>query len=66
MEKFYIDGIAIYINRSEGAVRNLVMRRAIPYRKVAGRLIFLKEEIDAWIENAPGLSLEQLDKERNR
>lgn len=38
---------ADFIGRSPGAVRNLVMRRAIPYRKVGGRLVFLRSEIEA-------------------
>ncbi len=51
---------ASYLGRSEGAVRNLVLRRAIPYRKVGGRLVFLKREIDDWIETAPGLRVEDV------
>jgi len=50
------------IKRSSGAVRNLVLRRAIPYRKVAGRLVFWKHEILEWIDGAPGLRLEEIDK----
>jgi hypothetical protein len=46
--------------RSKGAIRNLVLRRAIPYRKPAGRLIFLKEEIDEWIKIAPGKTLDKM------
>ena len=49
-----------YIRRSVGAVRNLCMRRQIPYRKVAGRLVFLRSEIDTWVKNAPGVRLEDL------
>jgi len=48
------------IGRSPGAIRNLVLRRAIPYRKVAGRLIFLRSEILKWIEEAPSVKLEDL------
>lgn len=47
------------IGRSVGAVRNLVLRRAIPYRKVGERLVFLRSEIEAWIQQAPGLSIEK-------
>ena len=50
--------VARFLNRSPGAIRNLVMRRDIPFRKVSGRLIFLREEIVAWIENAPGVRVE--------
>jgi hypothetical protein len=55
-----IDELASYISRSKGAIRNLVLRRAIPYRKPAGRLIFLKEEIDKWIKFAPGQTLDEI------
>lgn len=56
-----VDELQHYIKRSKGAIRNLVLRRAIPYRKPAGRLLFLKEEIDQWIAKAPGRTLEDVD-----
>ncbi|MGD0916947.1 MAG: helix-turn-helix domain-containing protein [Thermodesulfobacteriota bacterium] len=56
-----VEQLASYIKRSKGAIRNLVLRRAIPYRKPAGRLIFLKEEIDQWVQNAPGKKLEEIE-----
>ena len=43
---------------SKGAVRNLVMRRRIPFRKVGGRLVFIRREIRRWVESAPGIKLE--------
>ena len=52
---------AAFLGRSPGAVRNLVMRRAIPYRKVAGRLVFLRHELIEWIEGSPGLRPDELD-----
>ena len=51
------------IDRSPGAVRNLVMRKAIPFRKPGGRLVFLRSEIEKWIESAPGVRLEQIKKD---
>jgi excisionase family DNA binding protein len=54
---FGTQGAAEYLNRSAGAVRNLVLRRAIPFRKPGGRLVFIKSELDGWIETAPGLRL---------
>jgi len=50
------------VKRSPGAIRNLVMRRAIPYRKRSGRLYFVRKEILAWIMEAPGLNLEEIEK----
>jgi excisionase family DNA binding protein len=51
------------INRSSGAVRNLVMRRRIPFRKPGGRLLFLRSEIKKWIDDAPGVKIEDLEAE---
>ena len=51
------------INRSPGAVRNLVLRRKIPFRKPGGRLLFIREEIERWIEDSPGLTFQELKKE---
>jgi hypothetical protein len=59
-EKFLTtDECADFIGRTPGAVRNLVMRRMIPYRKPAGRLVFLKSEIEKWIVQSPGLTIDQ-------
>jgi predicted DNA-binding transcriptional regulator AlpA len=52
------------IGCTPGAVRNLVMRRMIPYRKPAGRLVFLTTEIEQWIYQAPGVTFEDIQKER--
>jgi excisionase family DNA binding protein len=49
---------AEYLERSPGAIRNLVLRRKIPFRKVGGRLVFIEEEIRTWIEKAPGMTLD--------
>ena len=46
------------ISRTPGAVRNLVLRRAIPFRKPGGRLMFIRSEIQAWIEDADGLTFQ--------
>lgn len=48
------------LKRSPAAVRNLVMRRLIPYRKPGGRLVFIKDELEQWVKRAPGVSIEEL------
>lgn len=53
--------VGIFLRRTPPAIRNLVMRRAIPFRKPGGRLVFIKSEIVAWIERAPGVRLEDID-----
>ena len=54
--------VAKLIHRTPGAVRALVMRRRIPFRKPGGRLVFIKREIEAWIDMSPGVRLDDLDK----
>ena len=36
----------------------MVMRKQIPYRKVAGRLVLFTDELDDWMDRSPGLPLE--------
>jgi len=64
MEQRYltVQELSIYLKRSPGAVRNLVLRRTVPYRKPAGRLLFDRDEIDLWIKKSEGISLEDLGK----
>jgi excisionase family DNA binding protein len=58
--------LAKLIGRSEAAIRNLVMRRRIPYRRAGGRLTFVRAEIDKWIDQAPGVKLEDLEEDLRR
>lgn len=52
---------ADFLRKSPAAVRNLVMRRMIPFRKVGGRLLFIKEELEKWILRCPGVRIEDLE-----
>lgn len=62
LEKAFLntEEVSALIGRSPGAVRNLVLRRQIPFRKPGGRLMFLRSEILLWIESAPGLRINEL------
>jgi hypothetical protein len=62
-EYFDVQSLSHYIPRSPGAIRNLVLRRTIPFRKVGGRLIFEREEIDKWIRSSEGLSFDEIKAE---
>jgi len=55
------NGVAKFLGRSDGAIRNLAARRRIPFRKAGGRLIFFRNEILEWIDSAPGVRLEEMD-----
>ena len=62
---FTVNQLSNYLaGRSPGAIRNLVLRRAIPFRKPSGRLLFDRDEIDRWIKSSAGVSLEELRKEQ--
>jgi excisionase family DNA binding protein len=50
---------AEFLGRSPGAIRNLVARRNIPYRKPGGRLVFILSELEQWIDISEGLNIEK-------
>ena len=60
------DVAALYPFTSAQAVRTLASRRKIPHRKVNGRLVFLKSELDEWIEQSPGFTLKDWKKKCSR
>ncbi len=51
---------AAVLGRSENAIRRMVERRQIPYRKSGRRVLFSESELRAFIDALPGLSLEDL------
>lgn len=53
--------VAEMLNRTPAAIRNLCMRRAIPHRKPGGRLLFVRAEVERWIDGAPGVRLEEIE-----
>lgn len=45
-----VDGAAAHLAMSEHAIRHLVKRQSIPYRRTPnGRIRFSREELDAWV-----------------
>jgi hypothetical protein len=52
--------------RSPAAVRQLALRRRIPFRRVGGRLCFIEAELRQWILDAPGVRLEDLEREASQ
>jgi hypothetical protein len=49
-----------FLERTEGAIRKLVLKGKIPYRKAGGRIYFLPSELYEWLENSPGVRLENV------
>ena len=54
--------MAQMLNRSEAAVRQMCWRRQIPYRKVQGRILFRRDEIEQLILQSPGVALSEVVK----
>ena len=52
------------IGNSERSLRGLIAAGVIPYRKLGGRVVFRRSELEKWIENLEGVSLK--DAEANR
>ncbi len=62
-EIWLVQHVSNYLHRTPGAVRNLVLRRRIPFRKAGGRLIFFRDEIESWADASPGVKLNEVVKE---
>jgi hypothetical protein len=54
---------AAFLSRSEGAIRNMVLRKQIPFVKKAGPLYFFQSDLIAWLRQGPGVTLEELKEE---
>ena len=63
MKLLSLEENAQFLRCTPKALRNKVMRKQIPYKKLAGRIVFLEAEILEWIENAPGVSLSDLKRD---
>jgi len=55
LEKAYytIDDVAYLLGYQKSYIYKMTNKRTIPHRKLNGKIIFLKSEIDAWIKSKP-------------
>jgi hypothetical protein len=51
---------AFCIGCSEQAVYKQVYRQALPYRKLGRKVIFLRQEVEAYLNGLPGLQLRHI------
>lgn len=58
--------LAAYLGRTPQAIRDMVCRHKIPFRKPGGRLLFIKSEIDTWVQGSKGITLNELQKNDDR
>jgi len=49
------DDVADLLGRTPKAIRRMVERGQLPYRKLGRRVLFLREELEAFIEALPGV-----------
>lgn len=68
-----IDGLALDVRSasalcgfSEKQTRGLVARRLLPFRRLGGRIVFLKTELEAWLAALDGCTLDESAENRNR
>lgn len=50
---------ADHLGVKEKALRGLVARRLIPFRKLGGRIVFLRSELDLYLNRLPGVPLDE-------
>ena len=44
---------------TEKAIRQRIARRTLPFRKLGGRIIFFKNELEEFLRDLPGCSVEE-------
>jgi excisionase family DNA binding protein len=52
-----VKDMAALLGCSEQAVYKQVYRQALPYRKMGRKVIFLRQEVEAYLNEVPGLQL---------
>jgi Helix-turn-helix domain len=55
----HVKNAALLLQKSEKAVYQDVARKRIPFRKFGGRVIFLKDELEKFLMDLPGVTLEE-------
>lgn len=52
-----VRGASGFYGGTEKQTRGLVNRRLIPFKRLGGRIIFLREELEQWLTSLDGCSL---------
>ena len=51
---------AAILGLSEKAVRHLIERRVLPHRRIGRRVVVLRNELERWLSDLPGIRLDEL------
>ncbi|MBI5315843.1 MAG: helix-turn-helix domain-containing protein [Nitrospirae bacterium] len=53
----YVSAAAVLLACSEKAIRAKVARQLLPHRRLGGRVIFLRNELETFLSELPGTSV---------
>lgn len=51
--------VANLVGTTPKAIRQRIARRTLPFRKLGGRIIFFKNELEEFLRDLPGCSVEE-------
>lgn len=54
-----VRGASAFYGGTEKQTRGLVDRRLIPFKRLGGRIVFLRAELEAWLAGLEGCSIEE-------
>jgi hypothetical protein len=52
-----VHGMAVWLGRTEKAIRAEVARGALPHRRLGGRVLFVVAEVEAFLAQLPGVTV---------
>ena len=55
-----VRGGSIFLGWTEKKTRGMVERRLVPFRRLQGRIIFLRAELEQWLQTLDGCTLEEV------
>jgi excisionase family DNA binding protein len=47
------------LGNSERSMRALIAQGVVPYKKLAGRIVFKRSELESFVEGLPGVSMKE-------
>ncbi len=50
---------SLFLGWSEKRTRGLIERKLIPFKRLGGRIIFIKAELELWLSSLDGCSLDE-------
>lgn len=50
---------AAFLGMTDKALRGMMARQCIPHRRINSRIVFIRAEIEAWLIDLPGVTLDE-------